>query len=214
MVNLPSVTTILEATRPLEQQYRLQSAIASNPARALQNRDAARERGNYIHKYVSLRLQGAKIGHGLYSKWLRRLDPWIMAINAHNGGMIWCDRLVWDLDNRYAGTFDLISSLPGYEGNTLVDLKTCAFKAWPEAIHEAQLQAAAYAAAWNRQQCALKVDRVASVHVSPYALQVEISEGDDFRVLVDEFLQRRKLFGSRATAALDTEDPAMSFEAL
>lgn len=201
-VRLPSVTTILDVTMPLEQRYKLEQAKVINPARSLQTMNAARARGEYIHRYVSTRLQNGHMGHGLYGKWLKRLDPWIKAVNAHNNGVIWADQVVTDCDRGYAGTFDLLLDLPGYEGKTLVDLKTTGYKAWPAAIHSAQLQAAAYAAALNKHQWIFQARRIATLHISPYSLVLEVAEGDDLSALIDEFYVRLSQFGSRLCEAM------------
>lgn len=200
-VRLPSVTTVLDMTMPLEQRYSLEQSKIANPARSLQKMTEARQRGDYVHRYVSARLQGSQMGHGLYAKWLKRLDPWIKELNRHNHGSLWADHFVYDLEKGYAGTFDLLLELPGYEGKTLVDLKTTAYKAWPAAIHSAQLQCAAYAAALAKEQWIFRAERIASLHVSPYALHLEVTEGDDLLALIDEFYVRLSQFGARLTAA-------------
>lgn len=196
---LPSVTTILDATMPMDQRWRIDAAKVKNPARSLMARNAARDRGNYIHRYVSAHLSGRSLGHGQYGRWLQRLDPWLHDINEHNNGRCWVDHLVWDVHHGYAGTLDVLLRLPGTEGYTVLDIKSTAYKAWPAAIHSAQLQTAAYAAALLQSQWIYRPQQIASLHVSPYSTALHVVGGDDLRALITEFYDRLRLFGSRVT---------------
>lgn len=199
-VRLPSVTTILDVTMPLQDRFQLEQAKIKNPARSLQIMTEARQRGDYIHRYVSARLQNQPMGHGLYGQYLRHIDPLVKAI-ADCNPRLWLDTPVHDLDYGYAGTFDLLAHLPEPADRLcLCDLKSTAFKAWPAAIHAAQLQAAAYAAAWNQQHHILRAEAIATIHVSPYSLHIETSDGEDLEALIEEFYERIKLFGQRLTA--------------
>lgn len=204
-VQLPSVTTILDVTMPMEDRWKLEQARLKNPARSLLKQNEARERGNYIHRYVSRRLSGGGMGHGQYSRWLRRLDPWIKSVNEHNSGRCWVDHLVYDVEIGYAGTLDVLLQLPGYDGYTVLDIKTTAYRAWPGAIHAAKLQTAAYAAALIRHQWIYRPQQIASLHVSPYEMTLHVTEGEDLQDLIGEFYERLQLFGSRLTAATEAK---------
>jgi len=115
-----------------------------------------------------------------------------------NYGPVWADVLVYNLELGYAGTFDFLVRLPESDDRLcLCDLKTCAYKAWPVAIQAAQLQAAAYALAWNCQHKVLEADLIASIHVSPYGLQIITTEGQGLIDLQQQFRQRLHTFGSR-----------------
>jgi hypothetical protein len=197
-VQLPSVTTILDVTMPLEDKWRLEAGKLKNVPRTLKKRDQGRDRGQYCHTYMCRKLAGLPMGHGCYGSWLRRLDPWLRAIAAHNPSPL-TERLVFSLQHGFAGTFDALVQLPNLDGYTLLDLKTCAYKAWPLAIREAQLQCAAYALALSEQQWIFRASRIATLHLSPYALQVEIVEGTELDALQANFLERLHLFGTRRT---------------
>lgn len=195
-VRLPSVTTILDATMPISDRFRLEQARALKPTSFIQKQQAGRDRGNYIHRYASAFLQGRRIGHGQYSRWLRHLDPLLKAMVDVNPGPVACDERVYDLELGYAGTFDFLLRIPG-EGDRLClcDLKTCTYKAWPVAIHSAQLQAAAYAYAWNQQTVALRAEAIASIHVSPYGLTLITNDADAMAESFAEFRDRLHWFG-------------------
>ncbi|MEO0487965.1 MAG: PD-(D/E)XK nuclease family protein [Cyanobacteria bacterium J06659_2] len=198
---LPSVTTILQATMPLENQGVLHKSIAKNPQKAIAKRDEARQRGEFIHKWavavVGRKQRPVDQRHQAY---LKHLEPWLTT--NIQPGFFTAETEVHDLERGYAGTFDLIASEPRRDRLTVFDFKTTAYKAYPPAIDSALLQTAAYAAAWNKRHHALAADAIAAVFISPYKIEVFRREGHELDTLITQFYQRCREFGARINAAI------------
>lgn len=198
---LPSVTTILQATMPLEKQAVLHKSIAKNPQKAIAKRDEARIRGEFIHKWVAAVVDGKQrpVDHR-HQTYLKHLEPWL---TEHvEPGFFWPETEVYDLDCGYAGTLDLVAREPNRSPFTVFDFKTTAYQAYPPAVDQALLQCAAYAAAWNKRQHALKADAIAAVFISPYKIEVFRRQGHELDQLITQFYQRCREFGARINESI------------
>lgn len=200
-LRLPSVTTILQATMPLENQGVLHQSIAKNPQKAIAKRDEARIRGEFIHKWVA-----AVVGRKQrpvdqrHQAYLKYLEPWLM--EHIEPGFFSSETQVHDLERGYAGTLDLIAPEPNRDRFTVFDFKTTAYKAYGPAVDSALLQTAAYAAAWNKRHHALGANAIATVFISPYKIEVFRRQGHELDALITQFYQRCREFGARANAAI------------
>ncbi|MEA5465277.1 PD-(D/E)XK nuclease family protein [Leptothoe sp. PORK10 BA2] len=200
-VNLPSVTTILSVTMEQQTRSKLTQARAKNPFKYQQTTAAAQHRGQAIDSYVKARLtrQTARLDPQ-YHQFKRHIDPWLTSLLRSNEP-IWTDQFVYNLAHRYAGTLDLIYEIPGF-GMTVVDVKTTGYKIHPEALESALLQTAAYRAAWNQGRCALRVDAIAAVFITPYGLTAEVRNGEHLEKHTEAFYQRCRCFGSAYSQSL------------
>ena len=179
---------------PLEQRLMLEKARIKNPVQFELKRQEACNRGNYIHKVVEAAARGVRIPQNVnYSKHLQQLRPFLRAIAGASFFMN--EQQIHDLEVGYAGTFDLVTELD--DCMTLIDIKTAAYQIWPGAKHSALLQTAAYAAAWNKQQHALRANAIAAVFVTPYKLEIYRHEGSEMAAYISEFYQRVRLYGMR-----------------
>ena len=71
----------------------------------------------------------------------------------------------------YAGTLDLVAGHPLTPGLVLNELKSTGYKIWPQAIADAELQAAAYALAWPHQFPDLPIAALAP-HPPPFPCKI------------------------------------------
>ena len=194
---LPSVTTILNATMPTAKRTNLVKAEAKNPLKYYLKVEASRSRGNAVDSYAKCRfLDIPPIRNLDYARQYRHFDKWLAA--EFSGGECWPDHLVFDLDKGYAGTLDIVAPLR--DGLTLIDIKTMAHKAFPEAIDAAMLQCAAYYGAWSRRSTTPKIDAIAALFVSPYGLEVHSARGEAIALLLDLFYRRCKQFPAAVSA--------------
>jgi len=199
LVSLPSVTTILDVTMPLERRSQLEQAKAKDPYKFYRSMEEGRKRGDWLHRYAATRLRGGRLGHGPYGKWLRHVDPLLSELLEHrtHGETLWVEQECWSLRHRYAGTFDLCCEWPDL-GWVLADFKTSMFKVWPDALHDGLLQAAAYRLAWGEQHPLLLPDAIAVVYVLPSGLHTTVVDDSmQLERLTDEWIRRRRRFGER-----------------
>ncbi|MEM9904112.1 MAG: hypothetical protein AAF921_03700 [Cyanobacteria bacterium P01_D01_bin.44] len=161
---------------------------------------AARKRGNSIDAYVKTRLKRkSALLSPIYKRYKSCIDPWINQV-INRPAFAVCDQVVFNHEQGYAGTLDVVCDLPDW-GMTVVNIKTCAFKIFPEAIESALLQTAAYRAAWNSCHCALRTNAIAAVFISPYGLTVEARIGNDVERYTQQFYQRCRQFAAAHNAS-------------
>lgn len=194
-VRLPSVTTILDVTMTAQRRSNLVRAQVKKPVAYHQKMTTARKRGNAIDHYIKAKLADKTLALPAdYAKYRHRIDPWVRSLKE-SGSLFWTDQIVHDTDHGYAGTLDIVCSMPGL-GIAVVDIKTTAYKVHPEAMESAMLQTAAYRAAWNLGKCTLRADAIAAVFISPYGLSVHAKSGNDVENYTEQFYRRCKQFAS------------------
>lgn len=191
-IKLPSVSTVLDVTKPPADRAILTMAQAKDPLGFQKRTQAARNRGDYVDLYVKNRLlKKPLVVDARYSKFCAQANKFIDQVS---GERILSDQFVYDLDRQYAGTFDLLVELPW--GLTLVDIKTCAHEPFDLAVESALLQGAAYSAAWSKANMGLRPVAIAAVFVSPYNLTMHVKQGAEFMKYIEAFYTRLSSFGS------------------
>ena len=197
-VRLPSVTTILDVTMPQSRRDTLVRSEMANPTAYALKREAAIARGIACDRWFKQclttdRLLGAPAS---ITPQCKRLIPLVRSI-LREARPVWADQQVHSIPMGYAGTLDVVATLP-LLGNTLLELKTTAYTIWPEAVAEAQLQAIAYALAWDGMHPESPIDAIATVHVSPYMIHTETTNTPaKLAKLTAAWHLRRKHFASR-----------------
>lgn len=196
-IRLPSVTTILDVTMPQHRRDTLVRAEMANPVSYAMRREQALARGVAVDGWakkcvIARRILGRP--HPVEKQCLRLL-PLIKAL-IDRPDFLWTDEKVYSAAYGCAGTLDIVGVLED-EAKALVELKTSAYTIWPEAIEEAQLQAAAYAQLWNKMHPLTAVNAIASYHVTPYMLHVEVRRGAAMAKTIAGWEGRRRLFASR-----------------
>lgn len=197
-VRLPSVTTILDVTMPQQRRDTLVRAEMAAPVNYQLKREAAIARGNAVDTWFKHCLLEGRV-YGLphpVELQCRRLLPLVRGI-VNTGGPVWADQVVHHTDLGYAGTLDVVATLPGGL-RACIELKTSAYTIWPEAVAEAQLQDAAYYLAWMHMHPDRPIDAIATFHVTPYMFHQHItSEPVALARAVQTWLMRLKQFASR-----------------
>ncbi|HEY9747457.1 MAG TPA: hypothetical protein V6C63_02050 [Allocoleopsis sp.] len=189
-LQLPSVTTILDATRPAAQQAVLDRWYAKPGSQAINL--ASRERGNQIDAWAKAYLQRLELPAvaGEYQIYCDRLLPLLDYILT-NGKIRLLQRPVHDLGRGYAGEPDLIVELD--HAPLVLDFKTKSKPMHPNSLYEAQLQCTGYAEAFESEYLEL-VTAVAVVEVTPKYLLTHHSH--NLRLLSREWAKRLVQFGA------------------
>ena len=148
---LPSVTTILEATEDETNKERLRKWQHKQDQllgleKSKTNGENYLKRGTEIHEAIKYKfhhnVEPAKtwVHEGNEQRW-KHLQPFLKSIT-----IIECEREVWH-SSGYAGTADLIAIIDNHP--TLLDWKTSDRIKKRQWLDEAFIQTAAYAKAWN-----------------------------------------------------------------
>jgi genome maintenance exonuclease 1 len=159
---LPSVTTILAATRPAEDLASLADWEARvGPEAAVQIRSAAAERGSDLHSLIEAHLGGASVEvPERLMPWWRSVEPFLGRVRKPH----LIEGAVYHPTFAYAGTLDLAADCALFpergEELVLIDWKTTRAPKTQRTLGDYPLQLAAYAAAL-RQSYGLKVERAA-----------------------------------------------------
>ncbi|MBE9157888.1 hypothetical protein IQ265_13790 [Nodosilinea sp. LEGE 06152] len=197
-VKLPSVTSILDVTMPQNRRDTLVRAELAAPVDYQLRREAAIARGTAVDTWfkrcvVDGRAYGAP--HPV-ERQCRRLLPLVRSI-IRTGGPVWVDQVVHHADLGYAGTLDVVATLP-IVGLACIELKTSAYTIWPEAVAEAQLQAIAYYLAWNRMHPDETLKAIATFHATPYMLHQQVIHDPTALGRANQlWLLRQRQFASR-----------------
>lgn len=200
-IRLPSVTSILDVTMPQARRDTLVRAELAAPANYHMKREAAIARGTAVDDWVKRCLREKKV-YGVphpVERQCRRLLPLVRGI-IKIGGQVWTDEVVHSVPLGYAGTLDVVATLPSGLV-ALIELKTSAYTIWPEAVAEAQLQAAGYFLAWGRMYPDRGLTAIATYHVTPYMIHEQVvSDPSALGRAVFAWTQRLKQFASRFNA--------------
>jgi hypothetical protein len=192
------VTSILDVTMPQSRRDTLVRAEMAAPASYHIKREAAIARGLAVDVWFKrCLLEGRVFGAPhLVVKQCQRLTPLVRAM-VKMGGEVWTDEVVHHIDLGYAGTLDVVATLPNGR-RACIELKTSAYTIWPEAVAEAQLQAAAYYLAWSKIYPDRPIDAIATLHATPYMFHQQITPD---HVALDRVVQtwrlRVRAFASR-----------------
>lgn len=177
---LPSVTTILEATKSKADKERLRKwqhkqdqLLGSEKSKA--NSENYLERGTEIHEAIKYKFHNNVepsewVHEGNEQRW-KHLQPFLKSITIME-----CEREIWH--PGYAGTADLIAIVD--EQPTLLDWKTSDRVKKRQWIDEAFIQTAAYAKAWNFSGLPAQdsppylndITQLAVIVISPEKLQI------------------------------------------
>lgn len=180
---------------PHEQRQRLMANEHKNPVAAHKKMELARDRGNQIDRWAKRFMLGLPAGNvGPYHQWRDRLRPELVRIKRWEKGNTQTDLVVHSLDDGFAGTLDILCNYPSY-GLTVLDIKTATYQIFPEAVHDAALQVAAYRLGLGLT-LGIWAEAIASVHVSPYGCETFIYHEREIERLEAEFLQRCRKFGA------------------
>lgn len=196
VVRLPSVTTVLDVTMPQQRRDTLVRAEMASPTAYSRRRADALSRGLLVDGWVKRCME---LGRAIrpphpVERQCRRLLPLVRSILTA-GGDRFVDQQVHSILG-YAGTLDLLATLPTGQ-RAVVELKTSAYTIWPEAIAEAQLQAAAYAMAWNEQHPEAPAQAIATYHATPYMVHGQLTFGPALNLVSHQWLQRLRQFSAR-----------------
>lgn len=138
---LPSVTTILDATMPGESRAKLGMHYANNPKAFIQNVESQR-RGDQVDAWAKAFLLGKDlpaVDHQ-FNPWKRQLQPLLEFVTGSTRA-IFCDRIVYDRVRGYAGTLDFVAAIEGQL--TVFDIKTKT-RIWQPSVDDALLQVTGY----------------------------------------------------------------------
>jgi hypothetical protein len=187
---LPSVTTILDATRPAAQQAVLDRWYAKPGSQAINL--ASRERGNQVDAWAKAYLQRLELPpvtpeYGIYCDRLLPLLDYILT----NGKIRLLQRPVHDVGRGYAGEPDLIVELD--HAPLVLDFKTKSKPMHPNSLYEAQLQCTGYAEAFGAEHQE-KVVAIAVVEITPKQLKTHRSH--NLCLLSREWAKRLSMFGA------------------
>ena len=172
---LPSVTTILKATMPVQQQKRLQKSSLSGAA----------SRGTKIHELIAAQLSGQP--QDCPEELLEFWNP-VRKIVAALTNPVAIECAVYHPTLRYAGTLDLIANWQ--DRLTIFDWKTSYRAKRLESMGSAAIQVAAYKAAFE-QLFEIEVEQAAIVVISPNRVQLfEIDIAQSW----DAWLQRLEAY--------------------
>ena len=196
--HLPSVTTILDVTMAPARRSRLTQALATRPLTSTRQRQAASQRGDRLDQWFKACCQQGKplpIPAAIAQPG-RQLKPYLSQLLSLPHPR-YINQPVFNPDQGYAGTLDLVAGHPLTPGLVLYELKSTGYKIWPDAIADAELQAAAYALAWPYQYPHLPITALATLHVTPYSLKENlILDPDEIAQLQHQFLKRLRGFGA------------------
>ncbi|MBE9113857.1 hypothetical protein IQ273_31285 [Nodosilinea sp. LEGE 07298] len=199
-VRLPGVTSILDVTMPQSRRDALVRAELTNPLNYALNREAAIAKGTAIDTWfkkclLNGRLYGAP--HPV-ERQCQRLRPLVRNL-IQVGDQVWADERVHHIDLGYAGTLDVVATLPTGQ-RAVIELKSSAYTIWPEAVAEATLQAAAYAQAWNKLHPDNSTAAIVTYHVTPYLAHGHMTTGPALTKAIAAWNKRLQQFASRYSA--------------
>ena len=202
---LPSVTTILNLTQPPQARAQLTQALANHPLASTRKRQTSRQRGDRLDQWFKACCHQGKLLPipAAISPMGRQLKPYLAQLLALPQPL-YPNQPVFNPDHGYAGTLDLVAGHPLTPGLVLYELKSTGYKIWPQAIADAELQAAAYALAWPHQFPDLSITALATLHVTPYSLKENlILDPGAIAQLQGQFLKRLRGFGAAYSRASD-----------
>lgn len=158
---LPSVTSILSVTMPVDRRAKLDEWVQSSGA--LKKQDEGRSRGNALDAWAKAYLLSKPLPldhrYARHARWLGVYLDYV----KRSAAAIACDVVVYS-DLGYAGTVDVLWR--NQAGFWIVeDIKTCTRRIHPQSVGEAQLQAIAYATALR--EMGYSVAAIAPVYVTP-----------------------------------------------
>jgi hypothetical protein len=145
---LPSVTTILQATKPYTDKQALAMHYQKGQFKAYENNREASERGNYVDRWIKAYLTNSQLPplNYLHQPWCDTVRPHLNLLKA--GEIVLISAPVFG--QTYAGEPDLIIDMP-VTGLTLVEFKTRDAPPIEVMMKVAHLQAAAYAEGYEFQ---------------------------------------------------------------
>jgi len=187
---LPSVTTILQATMPLEQKQRLQRwrERQKKTTEDANTESEAANRGTKIHELIAAQLQGKPLD--CPDELLEFWHPVRKVIVAISAPPVAIETPVYHPTLQYAGTPDLIASWQ--EQLTIFDWKTSYRMKQLSWMGDAAIQVAAYKAAFE-QIAGIEIEQALVVVISPNRVQIfDI----DVKQYWDEWLQRLQAYYS------------------
>lgn len=192
----PSVTTILQATMPQEQQERLlkwrQKTNATDAESGTSVRDSAASRGTKIHELIAAWLTGNPLDcpDELMEFWnpVRKIIAALSSPMAIESG-------IYHPTLRYAGTLDLVALWQGRV--TIFDWKTSTRVKRLDWMGDAALQVTAYKAAF---ECLyeIQVEQAVVVVISPNRTQLFEIEVQQYW---DAWLKRLEAYHSSSDAS-------------
>lgn len=195
-IQLPSVTTILDATRPAAQQAALDRWYAKPGSQAINL--ASRERGNQVDAWAKAYLQRHELPPVTpqYQIYCDRLLPLLDYILT-NGKIRLLQQPVHDVLRGYAGEPDLIVELD--HAPLILDFKTKDKPIHPKSLEEAQLQCVGYAEAFTAEYQE-KATAIAVVEVTPKYLKTHRTH--NICLLSWEWAKRLTRFGAANHASV------------
>jgi hypothetical protein len=196
-LSLPSTTTVLDVTLPLERRHNLQRAVMDDPISATLRRERGADRGKTFDRWVKNCLKSGKLlpSPSEVQPLAQRFGPYLRKLLGL--GPFWCDELVYSIPLGYAGTLDFVCPRPGSGQLCLYELKTSAYRAWPQAVTEAELQAAAYYLAWANHHDPILEGGICTIHVTPYQVIENPIQGVQLGAVLKQWDWRRRQFGAR-----------------
>lgn len=204
---LPSVTTILDATMSGESRAKLGMHYANNPKAFIQNVESQR-RGDQIDAWAKAFLLGQDlpaVDHQ-FNPWKRQLQPLLEFVTGSTRA-IFCDRVVYDRGRGYAGTLDFVAAIEGQL--TVFDIKTKT-RIWQPAIEDALLQVTAYKEAMETE--GYEVGAIAVVVVTDRQQQVfKVDNPSELAALSQAWAMRLQQYGCCDESDF-SDDPTLIYE--
>jgi genome maintenance exonuclease 1 len=182
----PSVTTILQATMPADQQNRLKNWHKRKGTEAETLRQEAAERGKVIHRLIEARFKGEEIEcPSDVSEFWQEARKILGAI----GEVSAIEQTVYHPQLQYAGTLDLLAQWQGVL--TLFDFKTSHREKRSQWLTDAKLQVAAY-----RGACSLEIPQGLIMVITPQTVQIFTIEQEELKSYWQEWLIRLEQYRS------------------
>ena len=205
---VPSVTTILSATKPLEDKLALQAwkqRVGVQKAQEITTEAASR--GTRMHKFLEDYVAQGFInepGSNPYSQQSHKMASHIIEHGLKNVNEVWGNEVGLYYPELYAGTTDAVGIHLGEPA--ILDYKQANKPKKREYINDYYLQLAAYATAHNKIhgtdiQKGVVLMCVKPPELSPWVwgepeYQEFILEGDEFHLYVDKWWDRVEMFYS------------------
>lgn len=186
---LPSVNTILAATRAHDHQQALAKAALKKPFEFAQKTQRACDRGDGVHGWISAYLQQQPLpelrpGH---ERWRDRVKPYLDGLLAI-ADIVAVEQPVFH--SEFAGQPDLVIRLRlGYR-LTILDFKTKDKPIFPQALHEGAVQLAGYAEAYQYQHTEAIQD-LSLIAIHPTHVQAHRFQPDSY---LQEWVNRRTAY--------------------
>ena len=210
LVRLPRVTAILDRTMDHDRKVAiLRKQMSPNPTTAMKRSQAARDQGNSVDEWLKKCFLHRKLMPCPSDRVAicRRALPWLRSL-VYGLDQVCIDQLVYSEEYQFAGTLDVIASHPSIRGLVVYEFKTSAYKIFDVAVHEAEIQAAAYALAERELKPTCNITGLCTVHITPYAFQENLIVSiKEMAELQQEFLYRRFRYNAAAYAGAE-----MSYE--